>query len=229
MSAPLPRLFPISSTWDQTLIEEEERWDPGNILAYSKYPKQLQNILGDNLVSTWSLTWNISIIQYFFRLIHLIARVRRKKILILMSCLVLEGNMILISGVSGASPTSLLSVNFLSGSWPGKEFTLSSETSAVSSSEPGMNVKEVLLDLCIFRRKVIWQFLFNFPWAYMGKRSSFLRYNFLLNLTAVFSWKGPVALAIREQGWLIHNCATSHNQRQPPSSILSLHNFPIIL
>ena len=47
-----------------------------------------------------------------------------------MSCLVLEGNMILISGVSGASPTSLLSVNFLFGSWPDKEFTLSRETSA---------------------------------------------------------------------------------------------------
>ena len=139
MSAPLPRLFPISSTWDQTLIEEEERWDPGNILAYSKYPKQLHNILGDNnLVSTWSLTWNISIIQYFFLLIHLIARVRRKKILILMSCLVLEGNMILISGVSGASPTSLLSVNFLFGSWPDNEFTLPGETSAVSWQYPDL-------------------------------------------------------------------------------------------
>ena len=72
-----------------------------------------------------------------------------------MSCLVGEGNMILISGVSGASPTSLLSVNFLFGSWPDKEVTLSRETSAVSLSEPGMNIKRVLLDLCIFRGAVI--------------------------------------------------------------------------
>ena len=90
--------------------------------------------------------------EYIHKVI--IGRQLSKMILILMSCLVLKGNMILISGVRGASPTSLLSVNFLFGSWPDKEFTLSSETSAVSVkvSEPGMNIKRVLLDLCIFRR-----------------------------------------------------------------------------
>ena len=91
--------------------------------------------------------------EYIHKVI--LGRYLSKWILILMSCLVLEGNMILISGVSGASPTSLLSVNFLFGSWPDKEVTLSRETSAVSLSEPGMNIKRVLLDLCIFRGAVI--------------------------------------------------------------------------
>ena len=74
--------------------------------------------------------------EYIYKVI--LGRLLSKLILILMSCLVLEGNMILISGVSGASPTSLLSVNFLFGSWPDNEFTLPGETSAVSWQYPDL-------------------------------------------------------------------------------------------
>ena len=175
MSAPLPRLFPISSTWDQTVIEEEERWDPGNILTCSKLSRAAQLIKGDSKIprTVESSVWHFSSLSFWiwarqkkfkiqdkgfvltpyplyysnyydapnemstfnkwftdckkeYRHKVILGRYLSKWILILMSFLVLEGNMILISGVSGASPTSLLSVNFLFGSWPDKEVTLSS-------------------------------------------------------------------------------------------------------